>query len=293
MTEERPAYWERLEKHTDWDEIWMNHPLVRARINKRVTGTEGQWPLLWFKERMGKRIPFESVLSIGCGVGNLERSLIEHGIALAATGVDTSTTAIGEARTRAEQAGMAGRIEYVVADSRRYLAGLGRAPAVFFHESLHHFDRLDELLTLVREALIPAGILYLDEYVGPARTEWSISRMAFLNAVYRLLPSQVRRVGVIRRPINREDPTEAVASSGIHSAVGKHFRVLERRDYGGNLLAVLYPALRRPTGPADPLGKVFDATVERLLNMEERILRQSGVFSDRSFQSVVVAAAPG
>lgn len=108
------------------------------------------------------------------------------------TGVDNSPAAIEEAR---RQAGP--NIEYVVGDAREYLRH-HQFDAAFFHQSLHHFDELDDLMGIVRRAIRPGGLLYIDEY---------------------------------------------------------------RRDYGGNLLAVVYPNLRK--------SDAFDRAVRRLIAMEE------------------------
>jgi len=267
----------------------MNHPLVRARINQRVTGDPNLWPLLWFRDAMGDRVPFRRTLSIGCGVGNLERSLVQHGIVSSVTGVDVSADAIREARRLAAEAGFEQQIQYEAADSKEFLVLQEGADAIFFHASLHHFSGLGAFLGLVRSALKPSGILYADEYVGPARSEWSLARMAVLNFIYRSLPSDIRRVGIIRRPINYEDPTEAIESSGILRAIENSFRILYRRDYGGNLLSVIYPALRRPSNIQDPLGPPFHKAVERLLDLEDTLTRQDGFFKATSFNSLVVA----
>ena len=104
--------------------------------------------------------------------------------------------------------------------------------------------------------------------------------------MYRGLPAAVRRTRVIRRPINREDPTEAIESSGILPAVERHFRVLARGDYGGNLLAPIYPSLRRPDQAEGPSRAAFDGAVEFLLEREERML---GGDPGSSFHAVVVA----
>jgi hypothetical protein len=118
----------------------------------------------------------------------------------------------------------------------------------------------------VRRALAPRGILYVDEYVGPSRDEWGWRHLLRWNVVYRSLPAAARRTHVIRRPINREDPTEAIASSGILPAVESHFRVLARRDYGGNLLAPIYPSLLRSDQPGGPPPELFDGAVRDLLD---------------------------
>lgn len=278
------SYWSQLDRHTEWDEIWMSHPAVRARINRRVTGDPSRWPIAWLPSVVPGRVPFRRALSIGCGVGNFERTLVEFGIVESVTGIDASPEVIAEARRRAE--GMGG-IEYLAADAREILKTARGFDAIFFHASLHHFDRLSELLGFVRAALEPRGILYLDEYVGPARDEWTWADLIRWNVVYRTLPAAIRRTHLIRRPINREDPTEAIASSGILRAVAEHFRIITRRDYGGDLLTVIYPSLLRPGQPNGPSPELFEAVLESLLDREERLLARGR----DSFQTVVVAEA--
>ena len=278
-------YWSDLEKH-GWDEIWMNHPAVRARINLLVTGDAGRWPIWWLSEVTPDRIPFCRALSIGCGLGNLERSLVELGIVKHVTGIDLSEEALAKARGSAAAAGMSGKIAYVGADAREYLLGVRGLDAVFFHASLHHFDRLPEFLGLVRQALAPRGILYLDEYAGPSRTEWTWRHLLRWNVVYWHLPRSVRRTRVVRRPISREDPTEAIESSGILPAVERHFRVLARRDYGGNLLAPIYPSLLRPNQAGGPSSSEFDEAIRTLVEREDEILSREAGFN------IVVVAEP-
>ena len=108
---------------------------------------------------------------------------------------------------------MSNRIEYRCADAWKELEAARDLDAIFFHASLHHFDRLDEMARLLRRALRPGGLLYLDEYVGPSRDEWGLGDEINWNWHYYHLPKSVRRVGRIRPPINFEDPTEAIASS--------------------------------------------------------------------------------
>ena len=140
-------------------------PLVRAAINERVSGDPNIWPVRSLARRLGKTIG--PCLSIGCGLGGLERSLIEERISNDITGIDVSETVLAEAR----KAGGDMPIRYIAADAREFLRGK-TYDAIFFHQSLHHFDRLDALMDLVAGALRPGGFLWFDEYIGPSRTEW-------------------------------------------------------------------------------------------------------------------------
>lgn len=263
----------------------MTHPVVRSCINRRISGDPAKWPLDWFTERFGDRLPLPRVLSVGCGVGNLERDLVHRGIAGHVVGIDTSSRPVELAREAAAAEGLGAKVEYQVGDARAFLPGQ-RLDAIFFHGSLHHFDRLDDLMVRCRAALNPWGLLYLDEFVGPSMREWSAIRLALPNLAYYLLPRVIRRVGLIRRPMNPHDPTEAVCAGEIVPAVRRHFQILEKRDYGGNLVSLIYPNLRLAVDVPD--GSYDQAALERglrlLLRLEDLLLRFT-----TSFHAVIVA----
>jgi SAM-dependent methyltransferase len=265
------TYWDDVTRHTDTTDIWMGHPAVRAAINRRVSGNPDEWPIAALAKVLADRLPLESALSIGCGTGGLERSLAETGIARKITGIDMSEPALNEARR------LGPGIEYHAADARSFLRGKS-FDAIFFHQSLHHFDDLDDLMSRVAESLRPNGILYIDEYVGPSRDEWPWWRLALPNLAYRRLPGGTRRAKIVRAPINHEDPTEAIRSSQIVDAVRRRFDVVHRRDYGGNLLALLYPNMNRTS-------KRFNEAVEQLIEAEDRMLARGA----KSFYTVIVA----
>jgi len=279
-------YWDDLERHRNLDANWMNHPLVRRRINRRVTGDEHVWPITWLRSTLASRLPFQNALSIGCGIGNLERDLLAQGVVSGIVGIDVSRSCVAEAR---QLASCSPGASYEVAEARDFLRQGRGFDAVFFHGSLHHLDRVDEVMQLTREALVEGGLLYLDEYIGPSRFEWRWKDLLLPNAAYRLLPRSVRRVGIVRNMINHDDPTEAVDSSSIVPAIERWFQIVERRDYGGNLTELIYGNLRRPNEqPASP-PEEFDRSIELLLDLEEGLLRHAGLIGKGSFHTVIVA----
>ena len=83
------SYWDDPRRH-GWDELWQNHPAVRAWINRRVTGDSNRWPIEVLARSVSDRLPFRRAVSVGCGVGNLERSLVSLGLVTRVTGVDAS-----------------------------------------------------------------------------------------------------------------------------------------------------------------------------------------------------------
>lgn len=284
------AYWDELAHHVGGEEMWMGHPLVRARLNRRITGDPSLWPIGWLARWLGNRAPLARAASLGSGTGALERDLVRQGIVRHVVGVELSAACVEAAERLAAEGGHTGHIEYRCADARAWLASATGFDAIFFHGSLHHFDRVPELLGSVADALAPGGLLYLDEYLGPAAGEWRLRHLLLWNAVYRLrVPAGARRARLVRAPRNDEDPTESIASSSILPALAHRFRILERRDYGGNLLAPIYPYLRSARHDPPAPRALHDVALERLLDLEEVLLRHPRWPGASSHHAVLLA----
>lgn len=282
--------WEDVGRYLATDTFWMADPRIRRRIGKLVAGDpDVGYPITWLLRRMKHELPYDRVLSIGCGTGPAERHLIAEGASNRITAIDVSANAIAHARGAAAETGFGDRVRYEVADAHAFLAGNGTWNAVFFHASLHHLDRLPELFALIDAKLEPGGVLYFDEYIGPSRDEWNWMRMAVPNLLYFSLPRSVRRTRIIRPPVTAEDPTEQIRASQIAPLVRERFAILEWRNYGGNFLSLIYPSLRRPTA-GDVAAERADArALDRLFRAEDFLLRHPRLPGARSFHAAVIA----
>ncbi len=265
------------------ERTWLHEPPVRRYVNLSVTGSEHSWPMDWFGERFAAT-PFRRALSLGCGEGALERDVVAKGICAEVLGVDLLEEALERARALAREAGLHG-IDYRRVDMNDLELDAGAFDLVLFHQSLHHVENLEGCLAAVCRALAPGGTIYLDEYVGPSRGDWRWSLIADAEAVYARLPAAVRRRRRIAVPFDRDDPSEAVRSAEILPLFERHFRIVERRDYGGNLLAVIHPYLRH-----ERLGWPEGERVLETLIAAEKELLGRGV---PSYYSVVVGQHRG
>jgi len=261
-------YWDAHHDKSRDPSYWMAHPLCRAAINRRVTGSEGEWPLDWLR-RVHVAEPFARGVSWGCGTGAFERSAIRAGIAAAIDGFDVSESSLAEARGAAEREGL---------PQLRYAIGNFDAPrlpertydVVFFHQSLHHVSRLERLFEAVSAALIAGGALYADEYVGPSRNRWTAQRIASAQAVLDRLPARAKIPRRIALPVEQHDPSEAARSGEVAAFLREFFEPLAWRPYGGQLASLVFPYLR-PPWLASEAG---DGTVREILDREESELRQ-------------------
>jgi SAM-dependent methyltransferase len=288
-------YWNDLSRHgVDVDALvtWLADPVVRRRVNTRVTGSPERWPTDWVRAHLASVIPLRRAVSVGSGVGNLERDLLRKGVVSSIVGVDLAPAAVAFARLRAEEEGLSpDAISYVAAEAREFLSRQVDLDAVFFHGSLHHFDRLAGLLRLVASSLKPSGLLVIDEYVGPSMHEWGIASLVIPNLVYRCLPRQLRRTHLIRAPLNPSDPTEMICSSQIRKALSEQFRIEAARDYGGNLISLIYPSLRRPGADVGaPSAEEFARAVTLVLDVEDRLLSLPALLRPSSHYSVMIAS---
>ncbi len=269
------AFWDRevaAPTHTSW----MEHPRVREYILRSISRSEeGLWPVDWFMRWLGPR-RFAHALSIGCGTGPFERDVIRKNLVDRIDAFDGSTNSLRIARDLAANEGMASRVHYFAADFNRPSLSRNTYDIVFIHQALHHVVALERLLREILVALKAGGILYLDEYIGPSRTDWNRRLIAPHRGIFETIPPAARRTATLALPIQADDPSEAVRSSAIMSRLRIGFDVLELRGYGGNFLSVLYPAVDFQRAP-----EALDAIIA-----EERRILAAG---EMPYYAVIVA----
>ncbi|MFZ0429759.1 MAG: class I SAM-dependent methyltransferase [Acidobacteriota bacterium] len=230
--------------------FWLGVDEVMAWVNLKVSGHPQIWPLSWFLMSLPPdQLPVRYALSIGCGEGSLEREVIRHEAALRVTGIDVSSKSLELASRLAGRAGYGDRLEYRRSAAEAWLAGGEGEDAIdliFFHASLHHMEQLERVLSLCARRLVRGnpGLLYVDEYIGPSRDEWTEFDLRHSATLFERIPRRFRQQRSLRFPIAYEDPTEMIRSSEIEPLLRQHFEVTEYRPYYGNVLMPLVCGIR-------------------------------------------------
>src|ERR1051326_1062514 len=217
---------------------WLQHPLVQDRINLKVAGTPGVNRFEYFLNRYVKdKLPVERALTLGCGVGELERGLCHYNFSKFHEGIDLSNEAIHIASELAQAAQLA-QIQYRIADLNTLTLDVNRFDVVFGISSVHHTERLEHLFTQVQQTLRPGGYFFMDEFIGPNRFQWTDEQIRAMNEQLIRLPKGLRRLisdrrkfkdKVFRRKpeeIIASDPSEAGRSSEIVPLLSRYFKVL-------------------------------------------------------------------
>ncbi len=287
------AYWDGANLARSEDvEYWLAVPQIRAEINRRASGNSELDYVDAFFSWLGAEtgLPVERAASFGCGVGDLERKLIQHGIATAAVGVDISRESIDVATKRAQELGLAGRIDYKCLDAATWLEETDATlDLAMFHGVLHHLDDLEAVLSRTAFRLRGGrpGYAYVYEYVGPSRTEWSEADLAIARYLFGQSPVEDRRTPDVWPPLALEDPSEMIRSSAIDEVLKDHFEVVDYRPLYGNVVVPLINALRGSSLTDPQIGVLIESALEI-----ELVLGQRGLMCPSHFAIYVLRPKP-
>lgn len=235
-------------------------------MNESVTGVAWGWPHLFLKSDPSLAyFPRRRGLSIGCGPGNLERSLRLLRVCEEIDAFDLSPESIAIARETTQREGIDG-IRFEVASSESLDFAPNTFDGAFFNHSLHHIADPHRLLANVARWLKPGGLLYVDDYVGPSRHDWQDSAIAdrellAARAAFELVPQSLR-VKSVDPPLDLTDPSEMIAPDRIANAIESNFDVIRYRPYWGNLL---FPLLNAVDG-----NRIDEPLLAQLIDLERR-----------------------
>ncbi|HMB52579.1 MAG TPA: class I SAM-dependent methyltransferase, partial [Thermoanaerobaculia bacterium] len=283
---------------------WMASPVVRAYLNQLASGHPATDWLTWaWRQRVLKQLPGRAplaVLVLGCGTGWLERSLVSQDRVGTIDACDVSEGAVAEAAELARAAGLGDRLRYHVVDLNEEAPPAAEGDGydvVVAHSVLHHVENLEAAYPRIAAALVPGGLLVMNEYLGPTRFQFTDAQMAAINAVLARLPERLRWSLIQDVPFPHKvvptveemiavDPSESVRSAELLAFTRRHFEILDEVPYGGTVLQhLLYDVVQN----FDPASLREARLLALLCLLEEALIREGELPSD---YGVVVARRP-
>jgi SAM-dependent methyltransferase len=252
------------------DTYWNNFPVVRERINERISGDPDRQ---WFEHFAGVtgRV-FRRALILNCGNGWVERVLVEHGLVREAVGIDYSTDLLEEARAAASASGMP--LTYLQANINDAILPDLEFDLVVNHAAAHHIAAIDRVFREVCRILPADGWFVSFDYVGPHRNQY---RMDAWDAAWKInqeLPESLRQ-DMAYPPIPvmlQVDPTEAIHSELIVETFHRYFLEHEFTPLGGALAYPLLTHNHAMFGAQDNDARA--RSIDRILEADDEFLRQ-------------------
>ncbi len=234
------SYWdEHAGHHINSFVQWEAAKPVQMHQWKHVTGDPNNNPVHWFWQKYGS---FARSASIACGNGILERYVAENLLPPGGriTGFDISPESINIARSLATEE----CVDFAVKDLNHETWEEATYDAVFAHGALHHVEALDFCLGQIARSLKPDGLLYVNDYLGPARFQFSDIQLRLACEILFHVPEKFRSGNRPERcdpnALSLMDPSEAVNSHQIYETLRFHFEIVECKEMGGTLLAPIF-----------------------------------------------------
>jgi SAM-dependent methyltransferase len=229
---------------------WWQVPAVRRRWNQRMTGQHDQPYEAYVADKYLAGRRGLQLLSLGSGAASHELAFARLPQFAEVRCVDIAGRLLAQAAATAQQEGLT-NFQVEVADVNALDLPSASCDVVLFHSALHHFRDVAGIVARVRQVLRPDGLLVLNDYVGPARLQWTAAQLAETNRVLREVVPARFRVRYLSQQLKTRvsgpglwrmrlaDPSEAAESDRIVPALRQHFEPLEEAALGGNILTLV------------------------------------------------------
>lgn len=252
-SERAGAFWDKWEtwKAAQPPRIrWNESAEIVRHVNRRVCGRPvdgfNQGLIERFREMAGPDIPLARAVSVGCGNGGKEMTLLQQGLVGHFDLYDVSKASLDFGAELAAQRKLVQRTTFIHGDAFAHPSD-GRYDLVFWDNALHHMFDARAALRWSFDALRPGGWFVMNDFVGADRFQFPWTALALVRAVRTLLPARYRRNPAdpanpyrpyVPRPTLAEmeyDPSEAADSEAIIPALRETFPDAWIKSVGGTV----------------------------------------------------------
>ncbi|WP_316399049.1 class I SAM-dependent methyltransferase [Bradyrhizobium sp. 33ap4] len=267
------AFWDiNVGKHREPFVHWESPEPIQQKLNSLVTGSQNLHPPGWFVQKYG---PFDTVAELGCGDGVLAQYLATSYPMKSLTAYDFSQASLDASKQLCTGLDIC---TFQKIDLNKEALPIANYDAVFTTGTMHHIEALDFCFASIAKSLKSSGLLWLNDYVGPDRFQWSDTQMRLADELLAQIPIKWRLKDHVERcdakALAEMDPSEAVAPSKIEDALFAHFDVLKTFQRGGTLLAPIFGSSCLSREMAD--SNEGHDTLRRLFDEEQRLI-SSGI----------------
>lgn len=241
--------------------FWQSE-VVEAHVHRRISGEPGLAPAAFFAGLVDEAHRGANGISLRAGDPALELALLRNRACATIAFVDPSAERLEYARARVPE-DLLEKVRFEKADPVAYEPA--EAPGLVVSSSaLHRVEDPRALIARFGGWLPPGGMVYVDEFVGPDRFQWTDAQIEIVNRLLARLPQEYRvdlaaDSGAVKEEIGRpnrerfarDHPHEAVAPAQIRAALDAELEPVEVRPYGGAVFHQLFARImgnfvRRP-----------------------------------------------
>jgi SAM-dependent methyltransferase len=274
-------HWNEIENRANAGErlFWLNHPRVAQRYFEKSLVDGLLWRDWIIRQFNG---PADTALELGCGNGAALVETMKVGVAKAGVGID-----LDDSRFQADTGTVGTSLQFVAADLNQVEIEPNRYDLIYALHSFHHFEALEHIMEQVTRGLTDRGYFILEEYVGPARFQWTDLQLALTSQLLGIMPKPLRWYanGIEKRAEGRSTPeeviqvcpSEAIRSDEIVPLFLKYFEPVHHKKLGGTIQHLLYSGIVHnfPDNDAD-----IDRLVDCIDGIETKMIDLGALPSD-------------
>lgn len=275
---------------------WADHPFVFRQICEYGFG-DADCDLIEYIHRSLPDLSQAHVLSLCCGDGAFEYSLLQKGVFGQVTGIDISPARVDAGNAFFATQGTdayADKIHLECKDVNTDAYGEALYDVVFAKSALHHIENLEHAFAQITTCLKPGGVLVAIDFFGPTRFQWTEEQMRVRSWFWRhRVPPALRQdrdgrdIPEIARPdlaaMIAMDPSEAVRSGELYHLLQQFFTMKRDVALGGSLVnLLLYGDI---VNYFDPFNEQHNAVISEAFALE-RLLMGLGVL-DSDFRLII------
>jgi len=226
---------------------WWIIPKVRERWNLKMTGNPDVDYKKYYVQKYTNENDSLKLLSLGSGTCSNELEFASYPQFEEVVCVDISRSRLDNAAETAKKRNL-NNMQFLCEDVYKYPFPEEYFDIILFNSSLHHFNNINHFIpTYIDKALKKNGRIIINEYVGADRLQFSKEDICAINKAIKLIDDPYRvksRTNIIKKSFSghgiirmlMSDPSECIDSSSILPTLHKHYKVVEERPYGGNIL---------------------------------------------------------
>ena len=255
-------------------EYWNDLEQVQRYKNRLATGNKNKDWIVDILSRFKQFLPFKKVLIVGCGNGWLERKLFDLRIGIHFDAFDISESYLETAKKEKGSRS----IDYFVDDINTMKKIKNNYyDAIFNNAVLNHTEKLEFAFSKLAKALKPNGLMFNEEYVGPARNQYTNTHLEIMKKISEKLPEHLRSKYPLRPSLEnfRVEPTEAIHSDKIRETFENLFDVVYQRNLNGGIAyQILWNNVKQFKNSSDPDTK---NELKKLIDQDETLSKNNKV----------------
>lgn len=218
---------------------WWQHPRIVAHINRIICGHAAPGIAAGDIALLRDWVPghtFAKAVSVGCGNGAKEMALLDAGLVQSFDLYEISDKRIRDGQALAARKGLTDRLSWHEAVVDFTATDLnGSFDLVYWNNALHHMLDVEAAVKWSKLVAREGGYLYVNDFVGPSRMQWTDESLNIASRVRAGLPERLLQrpsgQGLLARTLARpdverlmsEDPTESAQSGQIIGAIRRSF----------------------------------------------------------------------